>query len=74
MCADVPGGSLRAGAPLRTDICNSADPAQKWTISADGRIKSATKPKLCLSAPGKTNAEQVTLANCSSSPTQVFRY
>ncbi|WP_369410050.1 hypothetical protein [Kribbella steppae] len=27
-----------------------------------------------MSAPGKVNAEQVTLANCSNSPTQVFRY
>jgi len=62
------------GAPLRTDTCSSTDPAQKWTIGTDGRIKSTTKPKLCLSAPGKANAEQVTLANCNKSPTQVFRY
>lgn len=74
VCADVPGGNLKVGAPLRTDLCSSTDPAQKWTISSDGRIKSTTKPKLCLSAPGKLNAEQVTLANCSNSPTQVFRY
>ncbi|TDD26779.1 DUF1929 domain-containing protein [Kribbella turkmenica] len=74
VCADVPGGTLKVGAPLRTDSCSSNDPAQKWTIGTDGRIKSATKPKLCLSAPGKTNAEQVTLANCNGSPTQVFRY
>lgn len=74
MCADVPGGSLRAGAPLQTDICSSTDPAQKWTIGSDSRIRSATKPKLCLSAPGKSNAEQVTLAKCNGSPTQVFRY
>jgi hypothetical protein len=74
MCVDVPIGILKVGAPLRTDICTSLDQAQKWTIGTDGRIRSATKPKLCFSAPGKFNAEQVTLANCGTSATQVFRY
>jgi hypothetical protein len=74
MCVDVPVGILKVGAPLRTDICSSIDPAQKWTIGTDGRIRSTTKPKLCFSAPGRFNAEQVTLANCGTSATQVFRY
>ncbi|WP_350277814.1 galactose oxidase-like domain-containing protein [Kribbella sp. HUAS MG21] len=74
VCADVPGGNLKVGAPIRTDVCSSTDPAQKWTIGSDGRIRSATKTKLCFTAPGRTNAEQVTLANCNGSVTQVFRY
>jgi hypothetical protein len=74
VCVDVPGGNLRVGAPLRTDICNGLDPAQKWTVGTNGTIKSTTKPKLCLSAPGKANAEQATLANCNGSATQIFRY
>lgn len=73
-CADVLADSLRPSVRLVTGICSSLDPAQRWTIGADGTIRPTQKPKLCLSAPGTTRGEAVTLQNCNGAVTQRFRY
>jgi len=74
MCADVPYGWIQAGVRLRTDVCSTTDPAQKWQVWADGTIRSKKNTTICLSAPGKNRGEPVTLATCNGSATQKFRY
>ena len=74
VCAGVPYGATVPGVRLQTVPCSATDTAQKWTFNSDGTIRSKKNPSVCLSVPGKANAERVTLDTCSGSATQKWRY
>jgi Galactose oxidase-like, Early set domain/Ricin-type beta-trefoil lectin domain len=74
VCAGVPYGATQPGVRLQTVTCSTTDTAQKWTINSDGTIRSKKNPNVCLSVPGKANAERVTLDNCNGSAAQKWRY
>ncbi|MFF9604104.1 ricin-type beta-trefoil lectin domain protein [Streptomyces sp. NPDC014684] len=61
LCLDVKG-EVRAGASALLDACSSA-PAQQWTYDADGLLRSAADPRLCLDS--HADAGVVILGTCA---------
>ncbi|MFE3637226.1 RICIN domain-containing protein [Streptomyces sp. NPDC059168] len=60
-CLDV-GGEIRAGATVVLAACSAA-PAQRWTYEADGLLRSAADPRLCLDS--HADAGVVILGRCA---------
>ncbi|MER5718909.1 ricin-type beta-trefoil lectin domain protein [Streptomyces sp. NPDC002132] len=69
LCLDTEGGRTSAGTPAVLAACSSAA-SQRWSYGADGLLRSAAAPVLCLTAdPGRGTAA---LSGCAAGPGEVL--
>ncbi|MFJ1729733.1 ricin-type beta-trefoil lectin domain protein [Streptomyces sp. NPDC088254] len=69
LCLDTEGGLTTAGMPAVLAACSSAA-SQRWSYGADGLLRSAVAPALCLTAdPGRGTAA---LSGCAAGPGEVL--
>lgn len=72
-CLDVPSSAFTSGRVIWTYTCNRS-PAQAWNLNADGTIRPAAKPALCLGAATTANKAVVLIRTCDGSALQKWTY
>lgn len=72
MCVDVAGASTANGTTIQLHNC-TGNPAQQWTVGADGTIRALGK---CLDVEGAGTADgtRVQLYDCNSTGAQQWKY